>query len=408
MLTQRAEAIARFTRNDAVRFAIAAGILIAVLTAILGSEILPQPTLTAAVGDLAPRDIVSPTQARLPERQPDRGRARCGRQERGARLRLHDREGRRARQRAAGRVRAARRAGRHRVLGGDHPGPAHGPAPGGRPRPDRCRPGDPARAGRRALVGRPHRVRADPRRAAARPAARQRRAGDPDPAGRAHGRRPRRQGAGARRAADRPARRGQLLVQPGADRPGEGQGAGRGPAGHGLDPPGREDRVLRRADHDRCHGEDQRPRAQDLEAGRRELLRLVPDGRPDRRPAARLAVAVPPDALAPRQRPGPDRAPRGRRDARPQDHGRTVDPAVLPADRGHRHAARDPARRLARDRRHRPHRGHRRRRQRRLARDDDLRPPRRPGRHRHDPQGRPAPGLRPGGVRGLRGHAPWS
>ena len=61
MLTQRAEAIARFTRNDAVRFAIAAGILIAVLTAILGSEILPQPTLTAAVGDLAPRDIVSPS-----------------------------------------------------------------------------------------------------------------------------------------------------------------------------------------------------------------------------------------------------------------------------------------------------------------------------------------------------------
>ena len=65
-------------------------------------------------------------------------------------------------------------------------------------------------------------------------------------------------------------------------------------------------------------------------------------------------------------------------------------------------AARDPARRVARDRRDRPHRGHRRRRQRRLARDDDLRPPRRPGRHRHDPQGRPAPGLRPGRGRGLR------
>ena len=66
MLTQRAEAIARFTRNDAVRFAIAAGILIAVLTAILGSEILPQPTLTAAVGDLAPRDIVSPRTLEFP------------------------------------------------------------------------------------------------------------------------------------------------------------------------------------------------------------------------------------------------------------------------------------------------------------------------------------------------------
>ena len=66
MLTQRAEAIARFTRNDAVRFAIAAGILIVVLTAILGSEILPQPTLTAAVGDLAPRDIVSPRSLEFP------------------------------------------------------------------------------------------------------------------------------------------------------------------------------------------------------------------------------------------------------------------------------------------------------------------------------------------------------
>ena len=60
MLTQRAEAIARFTRNDAVRLAIAAGILIAVLTAILGSDILPQPTLTVAAGDLAPRDIIAP------------------------------------------------------------------------------------------------------------------------------------------------------------------------------------------------------------------------------------------------------------------------------------------------------------------------------------------------------------
>src|SRR6476619_6883499 len=66
MLTQRAAAIARFTRNDAVRCAIAAGILIVVLTAILGSEILPQPTLTAAVGDLATRDIVSPRKLDFP------------------------------------------------------------------------------------------------------------------------------------------------------------------------------------------------------------------------------------------------------------------------------------------------------------------------------------------------------
>lgn len=60
MLTQRAPAIARFTRNDATRLVIAAGILVLALTAILGIDILPKDSLSVRVGDLAPRDIVAP------------------------------------------------------------------------------------------------------------------------------------------------------------------------------------------------------------------------------------------------------------------------------------------------------------------------------------------------------------
>jgi cyclic-di-AMP phosphodiesterase PgpH len=60
MLTQRLDAFARFTRHDAARFVIATGILVAVLTAILGADILPQEALSLATGDLAPRDIVAP------------------------------------------------------------------------------------------------------------------------------------------------------------------------------------------------------------------------------------------------------------------------------------------------------------------------------------------------------------
>ncbi len=59
MLTQRAPVLARFTRNDATRLGIATGILVLVLTAILGSDILPKESLNLQVGDLAPRDIVA-------------------------------------------------------------------------------------------------------------------------------------------------------------------------------------------------------------------------------------------------------------------------------------------------------------------------------------------------------------
>lgn len=60
MLTQRSENQARFTRHDLPRLAIAAGILILALTAILGVDILPKPPLDATAGQLATRDIVAP------------------------------------------------------------------------------------------------------------------------------------------------------------------------------------------------------------------------------------------------------------------------------------------------------------------------------------------------------------
>ena len=59
MLTQRLDAFARFTRHDLAQFVIASGILVAILTAILGADILPQESLTLATGDLAPRDIIA-------------------------------------------------------------------------------------------------------------------------------------------------------------------------------------------------------------------------------------------------------------------------------------------------------------------------------------------------------------
>ncbi len=82
--------------------------------------------------------------------------------------------------------------------------------------------------------------------------------------------------------------------------------------------------------------------------------------------------------------------------------GRPLDPPVLPADGGDRDAHRDPARRVARDRRHRARGDHRRGRERRLPRVRDLRLPGRDGRHRRDPSGRSVPGVRPGGGDGVR------
>ena len=60
MLTSRAPALSRFTRGDASRLAIAALVLTAALTAILGVDILPDEPLRVSAGELAPRDIVAP------------------------------------------------------------------------------------------------------------------------------------------------------------------------------------------------------------------------------------------------------------------------------------------------------------------------------------------------------------
>src|SRR3954465_4408547 len=60
MLTQRIEPPSQFTRADMPRLAIAAGILILALAAILGADILPESPLQAAEGQLATRDIVAP------------------------------------------------------------------------------------------------------------------------------------------------------------------------------------------------------------------------------------------------------------------------------------------------------------------------------------------------------------
>src|SRR5688500_15976359 len=60
MLIHRAPVIARFTRTDASRLGIAAGILILVMTAILGADILPEETCQYAPADVARSDIVAP------------------------------------------------------------------------------------------------------------------------------------------------------------------------------------------------------------------------------------------------------------------------------------------------------------------------------------------------------------
>ena len=90
------------------------------------------------------------------------------------------------------------------------------------------------------------------------------------------------------------------------------------------------------------------------DSGRRRQLRgLVPAVGPAGRDAPGLAVALPTGPLAPRQRAAAHRPAARRRDARAQGHRGSLDPAVLPADGGHRDAPRDPARRLGRGHRHR-------------------------------------------------------
>jgi cyclic-di-AMP phosphodiesterase PgpH len=60
MLTHRTDIPTRFTRADVPRLAIAAGVLILALAAILGADILPQSPLDVTEGQLASRDIIAP------------------------------------------------------------------------------------------------------------------------------------------------------------------------------------------------------------------------------------------------------------------------------------------------------------------------------------------------------------
>ena len=60
MLTQRAPVLARFTRNDASRAAVAATVLILVMTAILAVDLLPSAPIDYRVGQVVREDIAAP------------------------------------------------------------------------------------------------------------------------------------------------------------------------------------------------------------------------------------------------------------------------------------------------------------------------------------------------------------
>ena len=60
MLTQRAPVLARFTRNDASRAAVAATVLIMVMTAILAVDLLPSAPIDYQVGQVVREDIAAP------------------------------------------------------------------------------------------------------------------------------------------------------------------------------------------------------------------------------------------------------------------------------------------------------------------------------------------------------------
>ena len=111
MLTQRIETPTRFTRRDVPRLAIAAGILILALAAILGADILPRAAAPGRRGPARDARHRRAARARLREHGPDRRRARGGQCRGPAPVRLHDRERDRHRGRPAGRLREPGRAG---------------------------------------------------------------------------------------------------------------------------------------------------------------------------------------------------------------------------------------------------------------------------------------------------------
>ena len=333
MLTQRAEAIARFTRNDAVRLAIAAGILIAVLTAILGSDILPQPTLTVAAGDLAPRDIIAPRALDFVSESRTVAAREAAAQNVPPQYDFTS-------EKAIALANEQQVAFEQRVQRVDTAFSADITADQ-RTALLQVAVSGLTDASQAALIamdpGRWSVVRTESARvldallraplldtevAVTRTRLAGLMAGGLDAKER---------GLAAeligplvvpnssfsQGLTDQETAKAIAAVQPVMVSILQGEKIV--PAGERVTPEAMEKiTALGLAD---------------LQSRRHELLRLVPAGRPDRRAAARLAVAVPPDPLAPRQRPGPDRAPRRGSDARRQDHGRPLDPAVLPADR---------------------------------------------------------------------------
>ena len=193
------------------------------------------------------------------------------------------------------------------------------------------------------------------------------------------------------------------LVQRG-DHPGRArERLGRRDPGHPDDPAGPGRRGRGTSDHRARPRDDRRVRAQPVERGLRQAGRLVPPGGAARRSAARVGVAIPARPVAPQQRAAARRPDAGVHDLCREGHRRPLDPAVLPADRGGRDPACDPARRRRRRRPDGGHRGHRRSRQQQLARDRDLRLPRRVRRHRRRAARRQAARVRPGRARGIGG-----
>ena len=99
MLIHRAPVIARFTRSDATRLGVAAGILMLVMTAILGADILPEETLQYNRRH-RPVQHRRPTPGCLRQRGPDRAGARRRPRGRSAAVHVHHRRGHRDRGRA--------------------------------------------------------------------------------------------------------------------------------------------------------------------------------------------------------------------------------------------------------------------------------------------------------------------
>src|SRR2546427_237560 len=112
--------------------------------------------------------------------------------------------------------------------------------------------------------------------------------------------------------------------------------------------------------------------ARPLGGRRSEARRLGAAGGRVRVPAPRVGLALPPVALASRQRAAAGRSDPGRGDLRIEAHRWTLDPGFLRSDRRGRHADRDPPRPRSRNGRHGRAGAHRWRGERWIDRDGNL------------------------------------